>query len=47
MDNLPHATFNGKDAQLEAAVKFLQAEIKAKPVPVPPAPKYSVKKTTS
>ncbi len=47
VDNLPHATFNGKDAQLEAAVKFLQDEIKAKPVPVPPAPKYPNKKTTS
>ena len=24
VDNLPHATFNGKDAQLDAAVKYLQ-----------------------
>jgi tricorn protease len=47
VDNLPHATFSGKDAQLEAAVKFLQDEIKTKPIPVPPAPKYPNKKTTS
>jgi tricorn protease len=40
VDNLPHATFNGGDAQLDAAVKFLEGEIRAKPVPVPPAPKY-------
>jgi tricorn protease len=40
VDNLPHATFKGGDAQLEAAVKFLQEEIRKKPVPVPPAPKY-------
>ena len=24
VDNLPHETFNGKDAQLEAAIKHLQ-----------------------
>ncbi|HEX2442743.1 MAG TPA: S41 family peptidase [Vicinamibacterales bacterium] len=47
VDNLPHATFKGQDAQLEAAVKFLQEEIKKKPVPVPSAPKYPNKKTTS
>jgi tricorn protease len=47
VDNLPHAAFKGHDAQLEAAVKYLQDEIKKKPVPVPPAPKYPNKKTTS
>jgi tricorn protease len=47
VDNLPHASFKGQDAQLEAAVKYLQDEIKKKPVPVPPAPKYPNKKTTS
>ncbi|HET7631628.1 MAG TPA: S41 family peptidase [Gemmatimonadaceae bacterium] len=48
VDNLPHATFNGRDAQLEAAVKELQAEIKADPRPVPPHPPYpdkSLKRT--
>jgi tricorn protease len=47
VDNLPHETFKGRDAQLEAAVKFLQEEIKKKPVPLPTAPKYPIKKTTS
>lgn len=38
VDNLPHATFMGKDAQLEAAVKHLQDLIKEDPrtVPAPP-----------
>jgi len=40
VDNLPHATFMGKDAQLEAAIAYLAKEIKDKPIPVPPAPKY-------
>lgn len=40
VDNLPHATFQGKDAQLEAAIQYLQAQIKAKPVDVPPAPPH-------
>lgn len=40
VDNLPHATFNGSDAQLEAAVKHLQELIKKDPRPVPPTPKY-------
>jgi tricorn protease len=40
VDNLPHATFEGGDAQLDAAVKFLLEEIRTKPVPVPPAPAY-------
>ncbi|MGV3615583.1 MAG: S41 family peptidase [Fimbriimonas sp.] len=40
VDNLPHETFKGKDAQLEAAIAHLLKEIKDKPVPVPPAPKY-------
>jgi len=38
VDNLPHATFKGKDAQLEAAVKHLQDLIKKDPRTVP-APK--------
>ena len=40
VDNEPHATFNGQDAQLEAAIAYLQGEIKAHPVPVPAPPPY-------
>ena len=40
VDNLPHATFLGGDAQLDAAIKVLQDEIKAKPVTLPKAPQY-------
>ena len=40
VDNLPHETFHGRDAQLEAAVKHLQELIAKDPRPVPPAPKY-------
>jgi tricorn protease len=44
VDNLPNATFNGQDAQLDAAVKHLLGLIKTKPVPVPPPPPYPIKK---
>jgi len=40
IDNLPHATFNGEDAQLEAAIKYLQQRIKEDPREVPPVPAY-------
>jgi tricorn protease len=40
VDNLPNATFNGKDAQLEAAVRHLLEEIRKKPVEVPKPPRY-------
>ena len=40
LDNLPHETFNGKDAQLEAAIKLLQQKIEADPRDVPPVPNY-------
>jgi tricorn protease len=40
VDNLPHATYSGQDAQLEAAMKLLQDEIREDPRPVPPAPPY-------
>ncbi len=43
VDNLPHATFDGKDAQLEAAVKYLQEQLRLHPVTVPPAPPHPVK----
>ncbi|MCW1887341.1 S41 family peptidase [Luteolibacter flavescens] len=38
VDNLPHATFGGADAQLEAAVKHLQDLIEKDPRPVPQPP---------
>ena len=40
VDNLPHATFEGKDAQLDAAIAYLQEEIKEQPDPGPPPPAY-------
>jgi tricorn protease len=40
VDNLPHATYGGADAQLAAAVAYLRAEIRAHPVPVPAPPAY-------
>lgn len=40
VDNLPRATFDGRDAQLEAAVKHLEELIARDPRPVPPAPRY-------
>lgn len=40
VDNLPHATFNGEDAQLDAAIRHLQQLLKEKPVPDPVAPRY-------
>jgi len=38
--NMPKATFEGTDAQLEAAIEHLKALIKADPRPVPQAPAY-------
>jgi tricorn protease len=43
VDNLPHATFEGKDAQLEAAIAHLQAEIKKSPITQPHPPAYPQK----
>ena len=40
VDNLPHATFTGQDAQLDAAIKYLQEQIKKNPIATPVAPKY-------
>jgi tricorn protease len=40
VDNPPRATFDGKDAQLDAAIRYLQEKIKAEPVPRPKAPAY-------
>jgi tricorn protease len=44
VDNLPHAAFQGKDAQLEAAVKHLQEKIAKEPVETPKHPPYPDKK---
>lgn len=47
VDNLPHASFLGDDAQLKAAIDELKRAIKEKPVdlpPVPPAPNKSAQK---
>ena len=38
--NLPKATFEGKDAQLDAAINHLKELIKADPRPVPAPPAY-------
>lgn len=43
VDNLPHATFVGEDAQLKTAVEYLQEQIRVNPVTLPPAPKHPVK----
>lgn len=48
VDNLPAATFRGEDAQLDAAIKYLQEKIAAEPkhlLPTPPPyPDRSLKK---
>lgn len=40
VDNLPHATFKGEDAQLDAAIRHLQEKIKNDPRDVNPAPRH-------
>jgi tricorn protease len=40
VDNMPHQTFKGSDAQLDAAIKYLQEKIKNEPVDVPPPPPF-------
>lgn len=40
VDNLPHATFNGDDAQLKAAVDYLLKQMQEKPVKLTPRPAY-------
>ena len=46
VDNLPHATFTGDDAQLKTAVEHLLQKIKEEPVDVPPAPPHPDKSFT-
>ena len=40
VDNLPHATYAGTDAQLQAGLAYLRQQIREHPVPVPPAPAH-------
>jgi tricorn protease len=40
VDNLPHATFNGQDAQLDTAIRYVLERIAEDPREVPPAPPY-------
>ncbi len=40
VDNPPHATFEGSDAQLDAALKYLAEEIQKDPRPMPQHPPY-------
>jgi tricorn protease len=40
VENPPHATFRGEDAQLDRAIAFLQEEIRRKPVELPPPPPH-------
>ncbi|MEB3212038.1 MAG: S41 family peptidase, partial [Leptolyngbyaceae bacterium] len=40
VDNLPHSTFKGEDAQLDYAISYLQEQIRQNPVTVPPPPEY-------
>ena len=40
VDNPPHATFNGEDAQLEAAIEYLKQLIREEPSVVPEPPPY-------
>jgi tricorn protease len=40
VDNLPRATFDGKDEQLEAAIRYLQERIQAEPIRDVPPPAF-------
>jgi tricorn protease len=40
VDNLPHATFNGEDAQLDTAIRYLKEKIAEDPRAVPQPPPY-------
>lgn len=43
VDNLPHATYNGADTQLDAAIEHLLKRIAEEPVDVPPQPTKPIK----
>ena len=43
VDNLPHTTYEGNDAQLEAAIQYLQQKLHDDPIPdlaAKPFPEY-------
>jgi len=40
VDNLPHATFNGADAQLDTAIEYLLEQLRDDPRAVPAAPAF-------
>jgi tricorn protease len=40
IDNLPHATFQGEDAQLREAVKLLKKKLREQPITLPPVPPF-------
>lgn len=40
VDNLPYESYKGKDAQLQAALDYLEKQIKEQPVDVPPVPAH-------
>lgn len=44
VDNLPNATFNGADAQLEAAIRYLTDKIAKEPLTAPVVPAFPVRK---
>ncbi|AMO58686.1 hypothetical protein GZ77_17700 [Endozoicomonas montiporae] len=44
IDNLPHATFNGNDAQLDKAIQFLLEKLEKEPVEVPARPDFPIAK---
>jgi tricorn protease len=43
VDNLPHATFQGDDAQLAAAIKLLKQKLQDSPVTLPAVPPFPKK----
>jgi tricorn protease len=43
VDNLPHATFLGQDAQLDAAIAHLQTLLREQPIIIPSPPPYPEK----
>lgn len=46
VENMPHAAFNGRDAQLEAAIAHLKERIRLEPVSLPEVPDYPDKSFT-
>jgi tricorn protease len=40
VDNLPHAAYKGRDAQLEAAIEFLKKKMVAEPIVTPKLPAF-------